>query len=183
MDEVQLFTIDHFGGDIVCPKIGSIVSYVEGSMKLTSLRVHSSYEDFVTLLEETNEIHREDWKLYNFIHGCAWLSTTKDTGSGKGLSTTKVGGPLRYNSFLDPEPEYRDYPETNSKGLDPRSYTHLEFDFIVYHLFRYGVACNNHVESWNNVIVKVRDLPIHVFIEDCVESVRKCPTRIGRKLR
>ncbi|KAF6155055.1 hypothetical protein GIB67_035802 [Kingdonia uniflora] len=30
---------------------------------------------------------------------------------------------------------------------------------------RYGVAYTNHVESWNNAIVKVRDLPIHVFIE------------------
>ncbi|KAF6145350.1 hypothetical protein GIB67_016811 [Kingdonia uniflora] len=31
---------------------------------------------------------------------------------------------------------------------------------------RYGVAYTNHVESWNNVILKVRDLPIHVFIEE-----------------
>ncbi|KAF6149510.1 hypothetical protein GIB67_003658 [Kingdonia uniflora] len=33
-------------------------------------------------------------------------------------------------------------------------------------LTRYGVAYTNHVESWNNVILKVRDLPIHVFIEE-----------------
>ncbi|KAF6169818.1 hypothetical protein GIB67_034210 [Kingdonia uniflora] len=31
---------------------------------------------------------------------------------------------------------------------------------------RYGVAYTNHIESWNNVILKVRDLPIHVFIEE-----------------
>ncbi|KAF6158515.1 hypothetical protein GIB67_040029, partial [Kingdonia uniflora] len=31
---------------------------------------------------------------------------------------------------------------------------------------RYGVAYTNHVESWNNVILKVRDLPIHVFIKE-----------------
>ncbi|KAF6172625.1 hypothetical protein GIB67_041948 [Kingdonia uniflora] len=31
---------------------------------------------------------------------------------------------------------------------------------------RYGVTYTNHVESWNNVILKVRDLPIHVFIEE-----------------
>ncbi|KAF6151093.1 hypothetical protein GIB67_042428 [Kingdonia uniflora] len=31
---------------------------------------------------------------------------------------------------------------------------------------RYGVAYTNHVESWNNVILKVRDLPIHMFIEE-----------------
>ncbi|KAF6153242.1 hypothetical protein GIB67_036588 [Kingdonia uniflora] len=31
---------------------------------------------------------------------------------------------------------------------------------------RYGVAYTNHVESWNNVILKVNDLPIHVFIEE-----------------
>ncbi|KAF6149831.1 hypothetical protein GIB67_010905 [Kingdonia uniflora] len=31
---------------------------------------------------------------------------------------------------------------------------------------RYGVAYSNHVESWNNVILKVRDLTIHVSIEE-----------------
>ncbi|KAF6148637.1 hypothetical protein GIB67_042596, partial [Kingdonia uniflora] len=49
------------------------------------------------------------------------LSTTKDTSSGKGLSTTKVGGPLHHDSFLDLEPRYRGYPETNGRGLDPCS--------------------------------------------------------------
>ncbi|KAF6142446.1 hypothetical protein GIB67_039410, partial [Kingdonia uniflora] len=76
--------------------------------KTYPLRAHSSYEDFVTLLEETSKIRPEDW-----------LSTTKDTGSGRGLSTTKAGGPLRHNSFPDPEPEYRGYPETNGRWLDP----------------------------------------------------------------
>ncbi|KAF6137560.1 hypothetical protein GIB67_031839 [Kingdonia uniflora] len=108
MNEVQLYTIVHFGGNIIRPKIRSIVTYVGGSTKLTSLRAHSSYEDFVTLLEETSEICCEDW-----------LSTTKDTGSGRGLSTTKTGGLLRHNSFLNPEPEYKGYPETNGRGLDP----------------------------------------------------------------
>ncbi|KAF6134900.1 hypothetical protein GIB67_002301 [Kingdonia uniflora] len=107
IDGVQLYTIIHFGGDIECSKIGSIVSYVGRSTKLTSLRAHSSYEDFVTLLEETSEIHREDW-----------LSTTKDTSSGKGFPTTKVGGPLRHNSFPNLELEYKGYPETNGRGLD-----------------------------------------------------------------
>ncbi|KAF6144850.1 hypothetical protein GIB67_001861 [Kingdonia uniflora] len=37
---------------------------------------------------------------------------------------------------------------------------------MVCHFFRYGVAYTNHVESWNNVILKVRDLPIHIFIEE-----------------
>ncbi|KAF6135448.1 hypothetical protein GIB67_015301, partial [Kingdonia uniflora] len=170
---VQLYTIIYFGGDIVCPKIGSIVTYVGGSTKLTSIRAHSSYEDFVTLIEETSKICREDCKLYNFVHGCAcaissvqdftvminmhktnpdtpfniWivndhrvpsqnsqnfiydlyssgkgLSTTKDTGSGRGLSTTKAGGPLRHNSFPDPKPEYRGYPKTNGRGIDPRRF-------------------------------------------------------------
>ncbi|KAF6142166.1 hypothetical protein GIB67_037084 [Kingdonia uniflora] len=141
MNGVQLYTIAHFGGDIVCLKIGSIITYVGGSTKLTSLKAHSSYEDFVTLLEETSKIRREDCKLYNFVHGCACaissvqdfavminmhktnpgLSTTKDTGSGRGLSTTKAGKPLRHNSFPDLEPEYRGYPETNDRGLDTRS--------------------------------------------------------------
>ncbi|KAF6138499.1 hypothetical protein GIB67_022533 [Kingdonia uniflora] len=59
------------GGDIVRPKIGSIISYVGGSTKLTTLRAYTTYEDFVILLEETNKIHHEDCKLYNFVHGCA----------------------------------------------------------------------------------------------------------------
>ncbi|KAF6134844.1 hypothetical protein GIB67_002245 [Kingdonia uniflora] len=37
---------------------------------------------------------------------------------------------------------------------------------MVCHFFRYGAAYTNHVESWNNVILKVRDLPIHVFIKE-----------------
>ncbi|KAF6145820.1 hypothetical protein GIB67_028815 [Kingdonia uniflora] len=60
MNGVQLYIIVHFGGDIVRPKIRSIVTYVGGSTKLTLLRAHSSYEDFVTLLEEINEIRRKD---------------------------------------------------------------------------------------------------------------------------
>ncbi|KAF6145359.1 hypothetical protein GIB67_016820, partial [Kingdonia uniflora] len=111
MNGVQLYTIVHFGGDIVRPKIRSIVTYAGGSAKLTSLRAYSSYKDFATLLEETSKIRCEDW-----------LSTTKDTGSGRVLSTTKAGGPLRHNSFPDPKPEYRGYPETNSRGLDPRRF-------------------------------------------------------------
>ncbi|KAF6160222.1 hypothetical protein GIB67_016658 [Kingdonia uniflora] len=71
MNGVQLYTIVHFGGDIVRPKIRSIVNYVEGSTKLTLLREHSSYKDFVILLKETSEICREDSKMYNFVHGCA----------------------------------------------------------------------------------------------------------------
>ncbi|KAF6145866.1 hypothetical protein GIB67_028861 [Kingdonia uniflora] len=179
MNGVQLYIIVHFGGDIVRPKIGSIVSYVGGSTKLTLLRAHSSYKNFVTLLEEINEIRREDCKLYNFVHGCAcaissvqdftvminmhktnpgtpfhiWivkelrapsqnsknfiydfcysgkgLSTTKYTGSGRGLSTTKAGGPLWHNSFLDPEPEYRGYPETNGRVLDSHKFGPLMGD-------------------------------------------------------
>ncbi|KAF6136696.1 hypothetical protein GIB67_018699 [Kingdonia uniflora] len=173
MNRVQLYTIIHFGRDIARPKIGSIVTYVGGSTKLTLLRAYSSYEDFVTLLEETSKIRHEDCMLYNFVHGCAcaislvqdftvminmsktnpgtpfhiWivnelrvpsqnsqnfiygfcssgkgLSTTKDTGLGRGLFTTKAGGPLRHNSFPDPKPEYRGYPETNGRGLDPRRF-------------------------------------------------------------
>ncbi|KAF6152504.1 hypothetical protein GIB67_023198 [Kingdonia uniflora] len=51
-----------------------------------------------------------------------WLSTTKDIGLGKDLSTTKVGGPLRHNSFPYPKPEYRGYPKTNGRGLEPRRF-------------------------------------------------------------
>ncbi|KAF6175871.1 hypothetical protein GIB67_003359 [Kingdonia uniflora] len=31
---------------------------------------------------------------------------------------------------------------------------------------KYGVTYTNHVGSWNNVILKARDLPIHTFIEE-----------------
>ncbi|KAF6155557.1 hypothetical protein GIB67_004551 [Kingdonia uniflora] len=263
MNGVQLYTIVHFGGDIVPPKIGSIVTYVGGSTKLTSLRAHSSYKDFLTLLKEISEIRRED---------CKGLCTTKDTGSGRGLSPTKAGEPLRHNLFPDLEPEYRDYPKTNGRGLDqrrfgpfvdddndsfetihtdvppsnepsiPQSNVHLsnepvltngkdlldfwlksdvytenpydfskefnigdlyrdrielknhirayavvnkfnlehvlsnEYKIVVrykghkcswqIYVARYGVAYINHVESWDNVILKVKDLPIHVFIEE-----------------
>ncbi|KAF6154046.1 hypothetical protein GIB67_018968, partial [Kingdonia uniflora] len=54
--------------------------------------------------------------------------------------------------------------------------------YMVCHFFRYGVAYTNHVESWNNVILKVKHLPM-CLLRNCVESVWKCPTRIGRKLR
>ncbi|KAF6166900.1 hypothetical protein GIB67_020334 [Kingdonia uniflora] len=50
------------------------------------------------------------------------LSTTKDTGSRKGFSTTEAGGPLRHNSFPDPKHEYRGYPKTNGRWLDPRRF-------------------------------------------------------------
>ncbi|KAF6149984.1 hypothetical protein GIB67_029349, partial [Kingdonia uniflora] len=56
------------------------------------------------------------------------LFTTKDTGSGRGLSTTKAGGPLRHNSFLDPKPEYRGYPETSGRAFDPRRFKPLVDD-------------------------------------------------------
>ncbi|KAF6153550.1 hypothetical protein GIB67_027417 [Kingdonia uniflora] len=177
MDGFQLYTIVHFGRNIVPPKMGSIVSYVGGSTKLTTLRAHTSYEDFIRLLEETNEIHHENYKLYNYVYGCActillvqdftvminmhksfpgipfhiWivnkrrvptqnfgsgkgLSTPKDTGSGNGLSTSKdiwmleAEGPLHHNSFSDHKPEYRGYPETNGKGLDPRRFGPLMDD-------------------------------------------------------
>ncbi|KAF6160302.1 hypothetical protein GIB67_019071, partial [Kingdonia uniflora] len=59
MNGVQLYIIVHFGGDIVRPKIGSIISYVGGSTKLTSLRAQSLYEDFVILLEEISKICRK----------------------------------------------------------------------------------------------------------------------------
>ncbi|KAF6173167.1 hypothetical protein GIB67_028465 [Kingdonia uniflora] len=60
--------------------------------------------------------------IYDFCSLGKGLSTTKDTGLGRVLSTTKAGGPLRHNSFPDPEPEYRGYPETNGRGLDPRRF-------------------------------------------------------------
>ncbi|KAF6169261.1 hypothetical protein GIB67_013691 [Kingdonia uniflora] len=55
-------------------------------------------------------------------------STAKDTGSSKGLSTTKAGGPLRHNSFPDPEPKYRGYSKTNGRGLDPHRFGPLVND-------------------------------------------------------
>ncbi|KAF6156274.1 hypothetical protein GIB67_008044 [Kingdonia uniflora] len=105
---VQLYTIVHFGGDIIRPKIGSIICNIGGSTKHTSLRVHSSYKDFVILLEEISKIYREE---------CKGSFTTKDTGSGRGLSTTKAGGPLRHNSFPDPKLNTGDTLKQMAKGL------------------------------------------------------------------
>ncbi|KAF6144522.1 hypothetical protein GIB67_023968, partial [Kingdonia uniflora] len=45
-------------------------------------------------------------------------------------------------------------------------HTHLSFVCHYLSFFRYGVIYTNHVESWNTVIMKVRGLPIHVFIEE-----------------
>ncbi|KAF6145202.1 hypothetical protein GIB67_041397 [Kingdonia uniflora] len=60
--------------------------------------------------------------ISDFYSSGKGLSTTKNTGSRRGLSTTKARGPLRHNSFPDPEPEYRGYPEINDRGLDPRRF-------------------------------------------------------------
>ncbi|KAF6136686.1 hypothetical protein GIB67_018689, partial [Kingdonia uniflora] len=58
--------------------------------------------------------------FFDFRSSSKGLSTTKDIGSGRGLFTTKAGGPLWHNSFPNPKPEYRGYPETNGRGIDPR---------------------------------------------------------------
>ncbi|KAF6139310.1 hypothetical protein GIB67_021520 [Kingdonia uniflora] len=79
-----------------------------------------------------NELKVHSENSQNFISNlCSLvkeLSTTKDTGSGKRLSTTKAGGPMRHNSFPDLELEYRGYPETNGKELDPRRFGPLVND-------------------------------------------------------
>ncbi|KAF6167511.1 hypothetical protein GIB67_031712 [Kingdonia uniflora] len=138
MNKVQLYTIVHFGGDIVRPKIGSIVTYVGGSTKLTSLRAYSSYKDFVTLLVETSEIRREDCRLYNFVHGCACAISSVQDFIGcpppkiqvEASPSLERGGPLRHNSFPDPdpEPEYRGYPKINGRGLDPHRFGYFVDD-------------------------------------------------------
>ncbi|KAF6156500.1 hypothetical protein GIB67_011301 [Kingdonia uniflora] len=72
-----------------------------------------------------SQLKMTSWPLYIDKKG---LSITKDICSGKGLSTTKAGGPLRHNSFSDPEPEYRGYPKINSRGLDLRRFEPLVDD-------------------------------------------------------
>ncbi|KAF6170629.1 hypothetical protein GIB67_020191 [Kingdonia uniflora] len=66
--------------------------------------------------------------ISNFCSSGKRLSTTKDTDSGKGLSTTKAGGPLLHNLFLNLKPEYKGYPKTNGRGLDPRRFGPLVDD-------------------------------------------------------
>ncbi|KAF6134843.1 hypothetical protein GIB67_002244 [Kingdonia uniflora] len=87
--------------------------------------MHKTNPDTPFYIWIVNELRVPSQNSQNFISDfCSsgkGLSATKDTGSGRGLSTTKAGGPLRHNSFPDPEPEYRDYPEINGRGLDPRS--------------------------------------------------------------
>ncbi|KAF6145606.1 hypothetical protein GIB67_037639 [Kingdonia uniflora] len=46
-------------------------------------------------------------------------------------------------------------------GIPKESWSNLYIS-----MSRYGVAYTSHVKSWNNVILKVRDLLIHVFIEE-----------------
>ncbi|KAF6144803.1 hypothetical protein GIB67_038902 [Kingdonia uniflora] len=45
----------------------------------------------------------------------------------------------------------------------------------------YGVAYTNHVESLNNVIVKVRDLPIHLFIEELLKICSEMACTYGEE--
>ncbi|KAF6142919.1 hypothetical protein GIB67_003875 [Kingdonia uniflora] len=197
MNGVQVYTIVHFGGDIVRPKIGSIVSYVGGSTKLTSLRAHSSDEDFITLLEKISEIHREDSELrfdsqpeqmkdlVDF-----WFKSTAYTEDPYDFSKEFNIGDL-YRDRIKLKNHIRAYVVVNKFNLEHvlsnehkivvrckgykcfwriyatrcdalSTYT----NYLRATLRKYGVTYTNYVESWNNVILKVRDLPIHVFIED-----------------
>ncbi|KAF6144078.1 hypothetical protein GIB67_007539 [Kingdonia uniflora] len=111
MNGVQLYTIVHFSGDIVHPKISSIVTYVGGRTKLTSLRAHSSYEDFDTLHEETSKICCEDCK------------GGYPERKGRGLD------PCRFGPFVDDENDYfktirTDVPPSNEPSI-PQSNVHL----------------------------------------------------------
>ncbi|KAF6145773.1 hypothetical protein GIB67_016222 [Kingdonia uniflora] len=192
MNEVQLYTIVHFGGDIVRPKIRSIVSYVGGSAKLTSLREYSSYEDFVTLLEETSKICHEDYTLttkswtyflemlgYNFHGYDTRFSVISDRNPriinvvpkvfpfaihtlcafhiSNNIKTTLKSVRIAFRMATEALTSIDFDKHINAiHNEDPRSLIHT----------RYGFAYTNHVKSWNNVILKVRDLPIHVFIEE-----------------
>ncbi|KAF6142711.1 hypothetical protein GIB67_018422 [Kingdonia uniflora] len=94
--------------------------------------MHKSNPDIPFHIWIVNELRVPSQNSQKFISDfCSsgkGLSTTKDAGSGKWLSTNKAGGPLRHNSFPDPEPEYRGYPETNNRGLDPRRFGTLVDD-------------------------------------------------------
>ncbi|KAF6140221.1 hypothetical protein GIB67_000269 [Kingdonia uniflora] len=184
MNEVQLYTIVHFGGDIVRPKIGSIVSYVGGITKLTSLRAHSSYKDFVTLLEETSKIPREDSELqfesqpeqvkdlvdFQFKYA-AYTEDPYDFSKEFSL------GDL-YRDMIKLKNHIRTYAVVNKFNLEHvlsneykivmrGSFEHAYQLLTSYFMeVRYGVAYTNHVESWNNVILKVRNLSIYVFIKE-----------------
>ncbi|KAF6164139.1 hypothetical protein GIB67_017723 [Kingdonia uniflora] len=254
MNGVQHYTIVHFGGDIVHPKIGSIVSYVGGSTKLNSLRAHSSYEDFVTLLEETSKIRREDsefWfepqpeqvkdlldfrfksamytedpydfskefnnvdlyrdriELKNHIRTYTVINKfnlehvlsneykivvpCKETDDGNAYKVTSsrwVASIIKQKLRKDPNYKpseiiddmqiYHNIDVTYNLAWRAKEKAHAELYNPIFHLFMLiwhlismfchlfgcGVAYANHVESWNNVISKVRDLPIHMFIEE-----------------
>ncbi|KAF6172581.1 hypothetical protein GIB67_017134 [Kingdonia uniflora] len=143
MNGVQLYTIVHFSGDIVHPKISSIVTYVGGRTKLTSLRAHSSYEDFDTLHEETSKICCEDCKLYNFQlrPGCACaISLSQDFTVMINMHKTNRGTSFHIwivNDLRVPSQNFisdfcysgkglsttkdmvEGYPERKGRGLDP----------------------------------------------------------------
>ncbi|KAF6140892.1 hypothetical protein GIB67_042305, partial [Kingdonia uniflora] len=68
----------------------------------------------------------------------------------------------------------------NLKHVLSNEYKIVHFTSMVCHFFRYRVTYKNHVESWNNIILKVRDLSM-CLLRNYVESIRKCPTRIPCK--
>ncbi|KAF6144184.1 hypothetical protein GIB67_004857 [Kingdonia uniflora] len=117
MNGVQLYIIIYFGGDIARPKIGSIVTYVGGSIKLTSLRVHSSYKDFVILLEETSEIRRED-SNYRGLDSCRFRPFVDDENDS--FETIRTAVPPsnepsipQSNVHLSNEPMLTNVPQSN----------------------------------------------------------------------
>ncbi|KAF6155759.1 hypothetical protein GIB67_007406 [Kingdonia uniflora] len=220
-------------------------------MKFTSLRAHLSYEDFVTLLEETREIHREDYgrgldsrRFEPLVDDVPQSNESFETirtdvppsnepsipqsnvycsnepmltnvpQSNKPFETIPNDVPLsnelcipQSNSYLSNEPMLINISLSNEPmltnvplSIEPKpiigqtnpseieqvkdlvdflfksaAYTKDLYDFskefnigipkktwsnLYILMSRYGVAYTNHAESWNNVIVKVRDLPI-----------------------
>ncbi|KAF6145943.1 hypothetical protein GIB67_007962 [Kingdonia uniflora] len=82
--------------------------------------------------------------IFDFCSSGKGLSTTKDTGSSKELSNTKGGRLLCHNSFPDLEPEYRGYPETNGRGLDPHRFRPLvDDDDVPQSIDSFQTICTN----------------------------------------
>ncbi|KAF6136990.1 hypothetical protein GIB67_030754 [Kingdonia uniflora] len=207
MNGVQLYTIVYFGGDIVRLKIRSIISYIGGSTKLNSLRAHSSYGDFVTLLKETSEIYPEDSELQfesqpeqvnNLVHFLFKSAVytedpyyfSKEFNIGDLYrDRIKLKNYIRAYAIVNKFNPEHVLHEQRYKIVMRDSFEHtyqlltsyfaevrlINPDFVFdiqttsckeKRFTRYGVAYTNHVESGNNLILKVSDLPIHVFIKE-----------------
>ncbi|KAF6168768.1 hypothetical protein GIB67_012166 [Kingdonia uniflora] len=136
----QFYTIDHFGEDIVHPKIRLIVSYVGGSTKLTSLRAHSSYENFVILLEETSKICLEDSEFQSEPHP----EQVKDLLDFQFKSAAYTEDPYDFNKEFNIGDLYRDKIDAVSRKILLFYFPILPYSFTCIHTLCIHITLHPH---------------------------------------